>query len=643
MNNQIQKILIFISLISIWGSLIYYIYSLNNIGFFVSLVATIYSYSIIDQKILSNNSTPTKLILTFFKDPIIYYFKKIKSLPYLTILLLFIYLFIVIFTNKISSSIISVWDILPNQFFLIFIIITIITVIYTRKKTQISLLVLIYLFCFSINALVYKINYGFDPFIHEAAVSTILKNGQIDPKSPYYIGAYALEIFIFKLSPFSLNFINKSLVPILAAFFIPISLLKLTNLLNLSKHNLIILALLSLPFSYFTFTTPQSLAYLYLILLIIYSLIHQATNKKKDLLTAYLLSFATILTHPIAGVPALLFVILLYNKATKDKKIVSYASYLLLLISLPTLFYLNNSATPLSINVSAALQNLKNTFTSINFPYKEGPILNFVYFFSSIIPWLIVLLAIFGITISKQKKYNIPKLYLNFSIILFGSYLLVSSLDFSFLINYERSNYASRILLISSFFLLPYLLLAITRIINKIFKEDLFIKLTFILFLAMLVTASLYISYPRRDNYHNSRGYSTSQYDIDAVNWIYKNSKGKDFIVLANQQVSAASLHEYGFYKYYKINNKEQLFYYPIPTGGKLYEYYLDMVYKEPSKTTIKKAMTLANVNLGYFVLNKYWWAFDKIANEAKLEADFYKTFGNNDVIVFKYKKTPLY
>ena len=46
--------------------------------------------------------------------------------------------------------------------------------------------------------------------------------------------------------------------------------------------------------------------------------------------------------------------------------------------------------------------------------------------------------------------------------------------------------------------------------------------------------------------------------------------------------------------------------------------------------------MGLAGVNEAYFVLNKYWWAFAKILDEAKLEADSWQEF-NNEVFVFKY------
>jgi len=129
------------------------------------------------------------------------------------------------------------------------------------------------------------------------------------------------------------------------------------------------------------------------------------------------------------------------------------------------------------------------------------------------------------------------------------------------------------------------------------------------------------------------------------VHWI-ANDADSDYIVLANQQVSAAALREFGFKKYYKIQNEIDnrqstidIFYYPIPTGGRLYQYYLDMVYKKPAKETMAEVMDFAGVRQSYFVLNKYWWAFPKILAEAKLEADSWTEIGQGEIYIFKYLK----
>ncbi|KKQ60844.1 MAG: hypothetical protein US81_C0012G0001, partial [Parcubacteria group bacterium GW2011_GWE2_38_18] len=187
-------------------------------------------------------------------------------------------------------------------------------------------------------------------------------------------------------------------------------------------------------------------------------------------------------------------------------------------------------------------------------------------------------------------------------------------LPFNYLINYERSDFADRIFTVAVIFFLPFILLALSVITRKIIVQEKYVRLGWLLIISLFITSSFYLSYPRYDQYFNSHGYSVGNFDIEAVKFISDNSKD-DYIVLANQQVSAAALSQFGFNRYYK----DQIFYYPVPTSGPLYKYYLDMVYKKPSRETIIKAMDLAGVDEAYFVLNKYWYASPKILEEANI------------------------
>ena len=112
----------------------------------------------------------------------------------------------------------------------------------------------------------------------------------------------------------------------------------------------------------------------------------------------------------------------------------------------------------------------------------------------------------------------------------------------------------------------------------------------------------------------------------------------KPYIVLANQQTSVASLKELGFNHYFK-NKDESIFFYPIPTGGKLYKYYLEMVNDSPNKKTIDLAMDLVGVKESYFVVSKYWWLSGRIISEAKLQADSYWEVENGDIYIFKFTR----
>ena len=95
-----------------------------------------------------------------------------------------------------------------------------------------------------------------------------------------------------------------------------------------------------------------------------------------------------------------------------------------------------------------------------------------------------------------------------------------------------------------------------------------------------------------------------------------------------------AGLQEFGFKKYYN-----DIFYYAIPTSGPLYQYYSDLVHDEISKEKIIEAMDFAGVNQAYFVINNYWYGFDKIIEKSKELADSYEVISDEKIYIFKFSK----
>ncbi len=629
MNKILKYILTIICLLSSIGAIVYFFYALNNFGIFLSLLFSTIIFIIIlllekkynKNKYFNNNEKLNSLLL-------------LKSFYFIIILSCFYTLY----NNRISEAIISPWQILPNYFFILYILATfILIIISTKSKKQITWLISIHYFLsFSVAIIIYKLGYGFDPFIHNATMELIDKNGFIEPKPFYYLGQYSFIIILHKISFLPIASINKFLTPVLASIYLPILLQSvLKKYFNNNKNiNLTTIALLIIPFGIFISTTPQSLAYLFLILTLLYGLICKSVF---DLIIIYLLAFTALFIQPIAGIPAIIFTLFLtiYHSDFKKIKnifyiIISFFS----IISLPLAFWFvekNNATT--NTNLEKIQFFTKNLIPKM--PNNENFILNFIYLYAFNLRYIISFIIIIGIIIAikNKKQCKIFIIYFTSSATLFFAYFLTNHFSFNFLISYERSNYANRILIVVCIFLLPFILIAIYGFFNALSKQNKIIKNIFLIFIVILITTSLYISYPRFDNYHNSHGYSISDSDIKAVHWI-ENQKNSDYIVLANQQVSATALREFGFKKYYKNN----IFYYPIPTGGKLYKYYLDMVYKKPTKQTMLSAMKLAGVNEGYFILNKYWWAFPKILREAKLEADSWVEIDNGNIFIFYYR-----
>jgi hypothetical protein len=200
--------------------------------------------------------------------------------------------------------------------------------------------------------------------------------------------------------------------------------------------------------------------------------------------------------------------------------------------------------------------------------------------------------------------------------------------------DYEQADYSRRLILASLLVLSPLLAEAASSFWRKFVASQYFVRLTLGFFLAAFLTSSFYLSYPRHDDYYNSRGLSVGQPDIEAVAFIDDQADSRPYAVLANQQVSAAALKLFGFAHYYKGN-----FYYPIPTTNPLYDYYLQMVYGRPSRQVAEEAMDLMGVDTVFLVLNKYWYDFPKLLEEAKLAADYYQFFGQGETYVFVWHR----
>lgn len=643
LENLLEKLILAISLLSFCGALVYRFYSLNIYGVIVSIAIFLFLYIFILYWAIKHEGrteSPEKEKIKYKPKHLIYYFSY---------LIFFAICFFLLFKSITTRAIISPWQVTPPYFFLFYGLATIILVLAILKNIKNANLFLImhYFLSFSVALIVYKNGYGFDSFIHQATVDLINKNGLVDPKPFYYLGQYSLIIIFHKIFFIPLVWLDKLLVPVLAAVTLPLAFKSSLKKWFTDEKilNLTILGLLILPFTIFIVTTPQNLAFLFLLLIIILGI---KCCDYLGLATIYSLALAALVTQPIAGIPTILFVILLniyHADKIKFRKILYLIIFIFFITSLPLAFYItekNNTAPSVNgfydeINNNTGQNGLRfeNLFNFKN-PNQENFILNFIYLFGFNFKYIIFVLIISGLYLAWRHKKECPViwLYLSAGLSLLGAYFLTAFLPFNFLITYERENYTNRILTAAIIFLLPFIFISLYAWLNSISWQKSSIKNPFLIFIAILISVSLYLSYPRYDHYYNSRGFSTGENDIKAVKWINNYGNG-NYIVLANQQVSAAALREYGFNKYYK----ENIFYYPIPTGGPLYQYYLEMVYKKPSRETMAKAMDLAGVNEGYFVLNKYWWAFEKILAEAKLEAASWEEIDKGEIYIFKYLK----
>jgi hypothetical protein len=629
-----------LSLISFVGAIVYYFYQLNDLAIFTVIIFVTLFITILPKiKIVKKDFFNLENIKEYFYFPekISTNIKKLLVIVYTALYFVLIkYLFIFQTTDAIRSP----WKVIPSEFllFYFFATYTLILIIFSsNKKRYFPLIIAHFLLSSGIALITYKIGFGFDQFIHQATEKVIVDTGIITPKPLYYLGQYSLVVILSKILLISYALIDKFLVVLLFSILLPLTIYNSLKESSYKEHLAFFsLAFLIFPISSFITTTPQALANLFILLIIFSSL--PVLLGENFLLPIIFLALATLAIHPLAGIPIIIFLgfVLIYKiKSDSSKKILFPLFFSLSLFFIPLIFFINSRINNLQVSLTFPQKEvlLKSIYDSqLYFVNNFNLIFDFIYFYKANFYAIIFFISIAIMLLVYEKNKFLFPYFLSF-LVLFINYLILKFvISINFLISYEQGDYANRILEISFYFLYPIIFYGLMIFLKKLSKQKEIIRILFIIFISGLITSSLYLSYPRSDEYETSNFFNMSQADIETVKWIDQDAGNKNFIVLANQQVSAAALKEYSFKKYYGSQ-----FYYPIPTSSPLYSYYLKMVDTEPRREYIEEAMTNLGVNQAYFVMNSYWWRFREITNKAKTSADSFKLIDNGTNIIFKY------
>ncbi|HQB50744.1 MAG TPA: hypothetical protein PLT32_00830 [bacterium] len=627
--------LLIIALASLLGSICYWLFGLTLFGRIATLLGTAIIYFIIYR----NRPLSQAKSINYYH----------WNWPNLLLLTLLIFSGLYLYFHRSQLPLQTPWSEVNFLFWLSYGLAAFLGLLLCRSKYQISSfnIRLWWLITFGVASFVYFSSFGFDPFIHQAAEKTIASQGVIEPKTPYYIGQYSLVVLINWLARIDISLIERWLLPILISFFLPTLLANWfkNNNLTATKEKIIIWLLPILGWPIFIVTNPQNCAYFFLLSTILF-----ATINSKDKIFPWLTALASLACQPLAGLPALTIAILntspTFNRSQKIKNLTIWSGLSLTLFILPLSFWYANwqqtNSWSLSFPPFPELLSWLNNFTNWSnlWPNQEHLWLNLIYSWQTWQKIIVVLLIISGYKIAKKEHAHLVKLIRPISLSVLASLVLTSFIPFDFLISYERYNYLLRFIWVFLIINLPLILLALNKLTDAWLQHKnnrLFIGSTSLV-LSILLVFSLYLNYPRLDKYSNAKGLSVGAADLAAVIWIEENAS-QNYLVLANQQVSAAALGHYGFYSgKHSRYLKDSFFYYPIPTSGILYEYYLKMVNDYPSRDTIKKAAELAGVKEAYLVLNKYWYGFEKLISEARTEADSMKEINNQQTVIFTYR-----
>lgn len=486
----------------------------------------------------------------------------------------------------------------------------------------------------AIAPLVYRIGFGFDGFLHVASERILLATGTLSPKPFYYIGQYAFTTWLSRLTDLSVADLDRWLVPVAAAVLLPLCLLHALG--PERKRSAGFLALALLPLAGFVATTPQGFAYV----LGTAALLLSAGFEERTVhpLAPLLLGAWAVASHPLAGVP-ILFVVAACIAARSPRivwKIAAAASILCAGAAVPFLFWFLSRVNGLPIAWDPGILFRAETWT--------GSLAGFV-------PWIgnrfalwpgwaslvaqalpvILLAAAIGGYIATRRRTTLMLASSAVALWLSGIALKTAG-EFAFLIDYERGNYADRLNVLAIFCLVAATIPAMTWFWDRARRAPRFVLVACAGFLVAIAAGLAYDALPRHDAIVIGRGWSVSRFDIEAVKLIDRDAGARPYAVLANQSVSAAAVSILGFKRY-----AGDVFFYPIPTGGPLYETFLRMTYGEPSRNTVKDAGAIAKTDLVYVVLNDYWWRSQAVSEAIRDIADADWDAGNGKDLIYRF------
>ncbi|KKS79535.1 MAG: hypothetical protein UV52_C0007G0002 [Parcubacteria group bacterium GW2011_GWD1_42_9] len=621
------------SIISLTASILFYFNLFNTIATF-SLAALLPWLG--TAKKLENEPKPTSSNswTQFLTSSLI-------ALLYLALALI---IFLLLNSSATGEAIRTPWAVVPPVCFILIGLLAGLILFLARTKLSPIWLIPFYLIFLSLLINIYPLGYGFDPFIHQASEKLLATTGTISPKPFYYLGQYTLVNFWAQILNLSIKTIDTWLVPLLAALIIPITTFSFTQKITAAKPLLLLLPLAPLLFtlSDFTYTTPQGLAYLFVLITILAIATRRlGVNIPSRLL--WLFGLAAVFTHPLAGLPLLGILIIWWLKEygfnLKNKKLwrvlAISGTALIVPLSFAVMSWLAPSAA--SIKISADLWvNLRRLFNNIIYHLPFLPrfidLPDSIYLWGRPVTLIFIILAFIGYWLAR-KNYKPLEFIGQVAILPFIGFLILS-LFFTFpnLPPNEQDFYTIRLWDITLLLLWPLVILGLYWLAKKIlplFKHD----TSWILAGSLVLVASFYLTYPRLDIWHRDTAYNTTTYDMAAVRLIEQEAQNSPYVVLANQAVAAAAVNEFGFSKYYQGH-----FYYPLPTGtNPLYQVYLNAAERGlPTRDIIAPAADLG-ISQVFLVLNRYWADYDTLSKVAKDEADTWWQIADGRITVYRY------
>lgn len=501
-----------------------------------------------------------------------------------------------------DEALISPWQALPVGIFALFAIATayvINSLVKLPGRYALPLAILHSFAAYGAAVIIYKLGFGFDPFIHEAATNFIVENGSIEPKTPFYIGQYVLVTGLHVLTKLPVKDLQIWLVPALAALLVPTALWIRGQRLGLVSAWL-------LPFGYLAFTVPFNLAFLLLIVTVI--LLPYRTDSLGRV-TLVLLAAAALAIHPLIGVPLSALTLGSLFTDWRLGTLAAFAGSVFGLAGSLAVYTFLNGGTLVWPTLTEFSSTLYTLFSPAFSALPRYPLWSALYTAYYLWPWIIIAL---GVWLLRHERAQGIVMGTALGTLL-AAVASAATLRYRNIISHEQFEFAYRLLAILPWFFLPSLASRLNSLKPRLITIGL---------LAIGTTAMWHVAYPQLNPVMHFHSPGVSRTDVELVSTIEAEAAGRTYAALAPQLTSAAALRTLGFNR--SLSTVEGLIYpYAIPTGGPLYQFYLRLFIQgqEPLEQ-IRQAAIFADSELLYVAVPLSWDPNQDIHNQLKTVAN---------------------
>lgn len=536
------------------------------------------------------------------------------------------------FLVRTDAGISSPWDVMPWGVFIFFGAASFFLLFFFSKLSAFARWLAISVHAaatYWIALITYRLGFGFDPFIHQAAERVLAEHGSA-LSGILYAGQYAGVLVLHWISHLSITWLDRLLVPCFGLFGILFIAWLSRKSVEKDAPFLLLVSLFFLPLSFLTFSIPFHLGVLFTIVVIV---LLAAVEQFAIKLSICLLTVLALISHPLAGIPlCFLSGSLLFLERFGWKRDI----LIVLGIPLALLCAFGVYAKTAGSFIWPSLGEIRWSFLALfGSPYNPDSPFVWKAFYTAARAWPVLFIGLSLLGWKWTKSLNKPKArtLIATSIGIFLAAILAALVvRIPSIASEEQFEFPLRLLSLVPLFFLPGF--------SEWLKGTLFLSRPMVYrasacsMLAMIMVLQWYMSYPQFNPASDFSAPGLSRANIEAVDAIERMAQGESYAVLSDQMTSIAAVNRFGFSREIQTSSGTQ-FFYALPKSGILYQELLAIL-NEPDKSTIQQAFARIDAPILFLAIPESW-AQDFL--EKKLRPLVEQTRASGSIRLFEFRR----